>query len=274
MDIKNDAYIDYLIDIQKDHFLSDAYIENINKKISHDSMLLDLFKSEISLRRKFFRNSSKKSLKVHLELFLSQKRKLSTFSGNDEYFSELLRHYTEDVFFSTLKDYCRKRLVLTYSFAITCLESINEIKKYAPIIEIGAGNGYWSSVLQKNGCEIIPVDKPGKYNDYFGKNFPTYCDIRKDGCGSLKHFPNHNLFLCWPPYDKKMASNALSKFKGNFVIYIGEGTHGCTGDDKFHDMLIKDWNIKKRIHTPKFEGCYDYLTIYKRKVKTALQYQV
>lgn len=49
------------------------------------------------------------------------------------------------------------------------------------------------------------------------------------------------LVLCWPLHNDDMASRALAAFRGDFVIYLGEGRDGCTGDSAFFDMLEREW---------------------------------
>lgn len=34
---------------------------------------------------------------------------------------------------------------------------------------------------------------------------------------------------------------SLKYYRGNRFIYVGEGSGGCTGDGKFHDLLEDRW---------------------------------
>jgi hypothetical protein len=64
-----------------------------------------------------------------------------------------------------------------------------------------------------------------------------------------------------------MAADALRAYQGNTVIYIGEGSSGCTGDEEFHNMLEKEWDTPKGGACPMVQwwGLHDWITIYHRK---------
>jgi hypothetical protein len=153
-----------------------------------------------------------------------------------------------------------------YSFAIPTAEAIREVAKLSPLIEIGAGSGYWASLLEKSGATVEAFDKFPKENKY--KFTKTYTNIKTADEKILKDFPeNYNLFLCWPNYDNDFAYKALSLFKGDKLAYIGEGEGGCTGNDQFHGLLKHDWEEIKSINIPQWDGIHDRLTIYQRKTK-------
>lgn len=46
-----------------------------------------------------------------------------------------------------------------YAWAIPDTRALNILSKFAPLVEIGAGKGYWGSLLAKKGVDIICVDK-------------------------------------------------------------------------------------------------------------------
>lgn len=71
--------------------------------------------------------------------------------------------------------------------------------------------------------------------------------------------------LCWPSYDDPMGFNTLSTFTGNKLIYIGEGDGGCTGDDKFHDLLREEWKEVKEIDIRQWIGIHDAMFFFERK---------
>lgn len=157
-------------------------------------------------------------------------------------------------------DSIRHLLVNKFAWAIPCERSLRRIRTFVdgqPILEVGAKNGYWSWCLGQIGCAVHPIDK----------NPPTkvWVEVFKGNESHVKYFPNHVLMLCWPPYDEPMAHNCLSAYKGNKVIYIGEGCGGCTGDDKFHEDLSKNFNLFADMTIPVYWGIHDRLFLYERK---------
>ena len=116
----------------------------------------------------------------------------------------------------------RESLRDKYAFAIPNKEAINVVCKYTPIIEIGAGKGYWAALIRNN--MLTPEDE---YNDsgYLGskhikcydyiensvhvarKEIGYYYPVKildKDYKSEIKRIfaadqHESNLFLCWPP---------------------------------------------------------------------------
>ncbi len=160
--------------------------------------------------------------------------------------------------FQARHDMCRK-----YSFAIPTKEAIREISKFSPIVEIGAGSGYWASLLEKNGAKVLAYDKYPEENKY--KFTHRYTKVEKAGEEILEKIdPSYTLLLCWPNYDNDFGYNALKTFKGENLIYIGEPEGGCTGNGKFHKELAKNWELTKEITIPQWDGIHDSIMIYKR----------
>ena len=158
----------------------------------------------------------------------------------------------------------RRYWIQKFSYAIPNDEALDLILSYSPIVEMGAGLGYWAYLLDQKGCDIvaydidpIPVD-----NKYLHIQAVPWYKVKK--CWSNFVPPrNKTLFICWPPYNNNMAANILKKYKGSIFIYIGEQRDGCCATDTFFDELAK-WNEIEKLDIPQFEGIHDKLLIYER----------
>ena len=152
----------------------------------------------------------------------------------------------------------RNRLTQKYAWAIPDDSAIATIAEHSPLIEIGAGNGYWASLLQEAGATVIPydIDPP--------KKAERYTDVFKGDESKVAEYRDATLFLCWPPYDEPMAANCLRMFKGRKVIYIGE-SGGCTGDEDFHKILSEYYTEVTTQSLVQWPYIHDYLMIYERK---------
>lgn len=150
----------------------------------------------------------------------------------------------------------RSELVRKYAWAIPTPETLAMVAKYSPLIEIGAGTGYWAYLLTKLGADIICYD-----ND---RNFPrdVYYLVNVGGEKEASKYGDRTLFLCWPPYNEAMAANCLKAYTGNTLIYIGEGAGMCTGDDEFHEILEKEWKEIECCELLKWSGLHDHLWVY------------
>lgn len=45
-----------------------------------------------------------------------------------------------------------------YSWAVPDKRSLNILKNFAPLVEIGSGLGYWAKLLQSEGVDVLPYD--------------------------------------------------------------------------------------------------------------------
>jgi len=163
--------------------------------------------------------------------------------------------------------FVREDYIHRYGFAIPCREAIEAIRKYSPILEVGAGTGYWAALLD---CDIIATDigraSPEliKQKKWFkpGSHFPVK---KMSAEKAMKKWPDRNLFFCWPSYDEPWPTEALKNLKfGKYVIYIGESEGGCTADDAFHQELRDKFEEVEDIPIPQWRGMHDNLWVYKK----------
>jgi len=179
------------------------------------------------------------------------------------YLKEFERERYDNLIYSIGSD---ERYTLTnhYSWAVPNQEAIDYLVSQSPIIEMGAGTGYWSKLISDSGGEVIAFDE-SPYDNHWCKN--QWYEITKiDSVGILADYPEHTLFLCWPPYNTSFAYDCLKTYKGNQLIFVGEGCGGCTGDGNFFSLLEEEWEEVCSISIPQWFGMHDYLVSYKRKV--------
>ena len=154
-----------------------------------------------------------------------------------------------------------------YAFAIPDERSIRTLADLSPLVEIGAGNGYWASLLTSANADIIAFDiappATGR-NEYFSEQ-RQYFDVWQGDANMAAVYPDRTLFLCWPPYNNSMSEDALQAYSGNTVAYIGEDRTGCTGNKRFHALLESDWEEVECHGIPRWDHIWDALYIYNRK---------
>jgi len=155
----------------------------------------------------------------------------------------------------------RKELVPEFSWAIPNNAALSIINRYSPIVEIGAGTGYWAYCLSQLGCDIIAFDKT-PYINYWCKG--QWFDVEKADNSIIKEHSDRALLLIWPPYNTSMAYETLSLYKGNTFIYIGEGYGGWTGSDSFFELLDKEWTLIEEVYIPRWWGIRDSMYIYQK----------
>jgi hypothetical protein len=111
-------------------------------------------------------------------------------------------------------DLCEK-----YAWAIPDEACLRIVAEFSPLIELGAGRGYWSRLLSSKGADVIAVDK---YSPL--ENDSLWYDVKVGDASILakSEMKNRNLFLCYPDDRESMAIAALESFQGEYILYIGE----------------------------------------------------
>jgi len=169
----------------------------------------------------------------------------------------------------------RAEFIHTYAFAIPTSDIISLIAGHSPIIEIGAGAGYWAWCLHQSGAVIKAVDSnppdEGAPWDWQARNpwfDDTWYSVFEGDEYSAAEYPDRALFLCWPPPSNPMASRSLSEYRragGHTLIYLGDP--GSSGDEEFHREREQLRLLGKR-KTWSWPGIDEYLFIYSMELSS------
>lgn len=145
-----------------------------------------------------------------------------------------------------------------YAWAIPDKKAIEILVEHSPIVEIGAGTGYWAKLVDEEGGDIICYDiEPPSEDDQW---YP----VREGDHTDASQHPDRTLFLSWVSYSKDWGTKALDNYEGDTVIVIGEGSGGCTGNKEFHRRLESNWETEAIYYIPQWYGLHDYMRVYKR----------
>lgn len=166
---------------------------------------------------------------------------------------------------SPLETGVRQGYCYSHSWAIPSESAVRAIAALGPVIEMGAGRGYWAWCLAQIGCDVLAFDKVLPPHGYQRHSGHTFHPVQLGEPPVLADYPDRTLLLCWPPYDQPMAQECLAHYRGQHVCYIGEGHGGCTGDDSFHEQLAEQFENIDDVMIPQWNGINDYLSIWRRK---------
>jgi hypothetical protein len=158
--------------------------------------------------------------------------------------------------------------VRRYAFGIPSDAALEAVARYAPVVELGAGTGYWAYLLRQRLVDIVAYDlAPPDVAPNAHKFEPRlWTDVAVGGVFVLAAHVERALFLCWPTWRDAFACDAVCAYRGATVIYVGEPRGGHTADDGFFDALGRDWQLAERIPLPHWPGTRDDLTIYRRAI--------
>jgi hypothetical protein len=162
---------------------------------------------------------------------------------------------------------CRK-----YSWAIPNEKALKTIEDLGPIVEIGAGSGYWAALLRARGTDVVAFDKYPieSGSSWHGGADKSWTEVLKGDERSVAKYTDRTLMLSCPPPEDPMAFNALQAFKGDTLIYIGgpaprKGAHDLYGDLAFHQELRDKWKAVERVNLPQWPGRDYSLFVYRRR---------
>lgn len=167
----------------------------------------------------------------------------------------------------------RKELAAIFAWAIPDDPALAMVARYSPLLECGAGTGYWAALLARRGADVLASDvsPPGQEaNPFHGTHRPWAQVAPLDAVAAVGEHPGRVLFLCWPPFDHDSASYApLRAYQGDVLLYVGDlpgadGTRGATGTSRFHRELALNWTPAEQAALPNWPGLRDRLVVYRR----------
>ena len=145
---------------------------------------------------------------------------------------------------------------------------------YAPLVECGAGMGYWAALLRARGVDALAYDLAPPGAASATRITGSGAAAMDRGAGSLRRrrpraaMASARCVLCWPPYDDDAASyGALRAYRGDVVIHIGERDEGATGSVRFHRELALNWTLAEELELPHWPRLRDRLMVYRRNAE-------
>lgn len=169
------------------------------------------------------------------------------------------------------QNYNRMWLCRQYSWAIPDREAVELTAAQGPIVESGAGAGYWAYLLSQLNCPIQAFDPfPASQanNGYCHRDVPSWFPVADQNSREYRQAlanPDNALLLCWPRYDEPDATDALRAYAGDRLIYIGEPPGSCTADADFFATVETEWELLQTHVHPRWFGYPSSLKIFRRR---------
>ena len=151
-----------------------------------------------------------------------------------------------------------------YGWSIVDEHSLEIIKNHIigkKTLEINCGKGHWAFCLRLLDCDIIATDILIQDS--------SWTTIEKlDAVSAVEKYNRECsvLFCSWPDYEKEYAYEAIIKFTGDTIIYIGEKKESCCATNSFFDYLEQYYKKLEIVNTlQSWPFVNDSLSIYKKK---------
>jgi hypothetical protein len=159
----------------------------------------------------------------------------------------------------------RQRMVARFAWAFPTAEAIALLLDHAPLVEMGAGTGYWAWLVRQAGGDILAFDRypPPDPRNRWHAGEKQWTEVRPGGARLLARHPGRTLFLCWPPQDEPMAVQCLEVFRGDVVVYVGEAPRAEDEPTGSGDPFV-GWEPVETLDLPQWESVHDRLFVLRR----------
>jgi hypothetical protein len=119
----------------------------------------------------------------------------------------------------------RLKIAQRYAYVFPDAPLVRALCELGPLVEIGAGTGYWARHLRDVGADILAFDQappdggmPNRYHSHTS----TWTEVEQADHTVLTAHADRTLFLCWPPLYSSLG-DSLDFYAGNTVACIGDG---------------------------------------------------
>jgi hypothetical protein len=162
----------------------------------------------------------------------------------------------------------RRTFVDRFGFALLCQKAVERIvsNTCGDFLAIGAGVSAWETLLRSVAAHynraLIATDMEIQRQSFMPvEKLTSVKAVEKYGAAC------DTCFFSWPDYNNPHTLRALMTRHEPFpyVVYIGEGKGGCTGDDGLHEYLNTRYSCIEQILIPRWPRVNDFVEIFKRK---------
>jgi hypothetical protein len=152
-----------------------------------------------------------------------------------------------------------------YAYVLPGDSTLAMLAGLGPLVEIGAGTGYWAHRLRSIGVDIVAFDQAPVGGERANRYHPPtrpWTQVEQGDQTILSDHADRALFLCWPPLFSSLG-DCLAYYSGDTVACIGDGGYSTASLDHLHETFTKIATAPVRALDP-YPGVRAQLTIWKR----------
>jgi hypothetical protein len=180
----------------------------------------------------------------------------------DDRFSSLLEEIADGV----EQEGALTELARRYSYVVPDERSLSMLAGLGPLVEMGAGTGYWACRLRALGVDVIAIDQAppdGQRVNRYHAIEPTWSEVIAGDHTVLTEYGNRALLLCWPPLYSSLGE-CLTFYPGNTVALIGDGGRRTARLQGLREAFTKIALLPVRALEP-FPGAPPMLSVWRRR---------
>jgi hypothetical protein len=181
----------------------------------------------------------------------------------DDHFAQLLRDVDSGKSTVPLGN-----LAQEHAYVFPDDRSLSVLAELGPIVEMGAGTGYWAYRLRACGIDVVAFDQSppdGERSNRYHAPTPTWSDVLAADHTVLGEHCDRALFLCWPPLFSSLG-DCLAFYRGNTVALIGDGGHRTARLTGLNDAFRTVSTTPVRALEP-LPGAAPTLSIWRRRTE-------
>ena len=167
-----------------------------------------------------------------------------------------------------------------YSQSVPNPSALAALAGCGPLIEIGAGTGYWAMLLRERGVDVLAFDLDPPTESGGNTYHPhTWTHVLKGSYEVLAGNAHSDkaLLLSWPTNNASDPWDAacLDAYAGTTVCYVGswnigplaeaQEVHCICSSERFQTKLLNEFELVDTQALPRWPLVNDTLTIWKRK---------
>jgi hypothetical protein len=157
-------------------------------------------------------------------------------------------------------------LAQRYAHVVPDDRSLAVLASLGPLVELGAGTGYWAYRLRALSVDVIAIDQmpPGgeRRNRYHDAS-PPWTEVIAGDQTVLTEYSERSLLLCWPPLFSSLG-DCLTYYSGTTVALIGDGGHRTARLAGLNDAFSPITVLPVRAVEP-FPGAAPTLSVWQRR---------
>lgn len=117
-----------------------------------------------------------------------------------------------------------------YLITVEYLQTLRLLTKGLSVLEVCAGGGHTSRLMNENGCKWIATDMNVGEGNHYGTIWNSNV-VKMEALEAIVYFQPNVIFVSWIPCESDLDISIASMEVP--VIMVGEGRGGCTGSDEF-----------------------------------------
>lgn len=154
-------------------------------------------------------------------------------------------------------------------------EIINYLTNLNEILEIGAGNGYWTYVINENGGNCLATDvypRKAKKNNFsypvtnfsLNNSETVWTEVKEKSHECINQYPNSDILLCHPegmPWTEEIIELMNENQK---LILIASWFPGPDSTPLFFKKLVDNWTLLKQLQVYKFKHSHAQMYVFEK----------